>query len=431
MKRPIVFLILTTILLIFQNCQLPDSGNNDGGTRAEPSLKSVGFPYEHQMDTVSYMSCSGDSSPPYHTEKYHVLFSALREGSGLKLTKTARDFLADQKPHQQLQSLSDADDVADPIDGQRLTLFLAPDEISINRNTEESLEINVSNFYDVWPSFDDEIIAKNFISQSLGSLRYLRGVSGVQNYFQGRIVFDSFNPASEKSFAQLASDQNSFYMANRDCTEGCDDNSPLVLSLGANKRLTGKKYKLTLTGQKYGLTFERTLASVTSTDLQTNKSGGEWACPESLQFEIVRYEDALEGLGCPEERLGHPGRGIGFSENLDNINDLASVVRVMNLRATDLDYASDISGYTQLDHYRVIRSALPHEYWSVNFRDRCVVSKRENSNFCYGDDSDKNIRYGGNLNNPAIRAENCDMGDARTSSATRRCPHFVSFCVKK
>lgn len=96
-----LFLIVTSGLMIplmYQNCVMPrDSAFEKRYLTSEEKINNAPFPYEIQMDTISYMSCSSVPAEANPDMFYTFRLGAFNFGSGIRLHEDFRDYALEQE----------------------------------------------------------------------------------------------------------------------------------------------------------------------------------------------------------------------------------------------------------------------------------------------------------------------------------------------
>ncbi len=82
---------------MYQNCMMPnDSPFDKRWLTSQEKINKAPFPYEIQMDTISYMSCSSTPAPVNPQMFYTFRLGALSSTSGIRLSKAFRDYALKQ-----------------------------------------------------------------------------------------------------------------------------------------------------------------------------------------------------------------------------------------------------------------------------------------------------------------------------------------------
>lgn len=407
------YLSLTIFLLVvfsFQNCAEPlQIEEEDFASKAD----TYPFAYETKIDTFSYMSCSGFENSVFNNRAvYSFKVLANRPGAGVGLNKEFVDAVGGMRLSKVEEILSEG---ANNRGAQLQSAFRRRVNLLqyyVDLNSDNGVEgIDYDNI--LWP-LDTDLISHPLITNKGAKLGYFSNLEGLENrrlesylYFNGSEGLAS-NLRSSLHTGDLIYTLNYVDSKGDQPTIPMSPEDPKDSAYGLGLRMTFAKGH-GLDGIGTIVTFSskaeaRVLQTVNEVDLRKPQVDrpqvdADWVCPSHLSFMIVRPEDNITVM-CGVTAATQLSNG--FSEDPANLTAL-------NISQED---------------YNAVRAMLPIEYWHVDFKKRCIVSK-ESEDKCYDISmSEKPINYhAGRLNFPST------CGAAETES--HQCPHYVSICYRR
>lgn len=378
-----IFGVSLVTILSFQNCTQPVPV--EGESELQSQASKLDFAYDAFVDQISYMSCSGINPGSYDSGAYYTFRAGAYRSGGLKLRDAFRDGLSKK-----------------PVDVQVDLVTNSP----ANTNTILQLAVrDVNNFQSI-RAMSGGAAGEDYMNmlEPLGTsdMSYLlltQDPAARMKYVRNGTVYGSRMEASlyfTHSFEATNSIRNyttnNSYLAltySHAPAEGGSNSETFARSpadvytdqkIDANRVAYGRGYQFRFTAPVVYPTFSQqpVMSEVREVNLEnsTDRTGmGSWACPNSLQFRIVRAADLSKaGANC----VMKPDPAVMSSE------------------------------------LSLIRNTLRSEDWYVDLDNRCIIPKKSGTD-CYG--SAKEIKYN--------MGEACNPADPNAA-----CVSFASICYR-
>lgn len=375
-------------LFVFQNCADP----LNLATQDQASVNdTLPFPYQVQMDTLSYMSCSGVTAGYDPRAVYTFRLGAYSSNKGIGLSPQYQSSVSTLTPAQISQALQSS------LSNQGSQL-----ELAIRLGNDYQTQILTANQGNSVLNNDYGLYLGPMNSQTIADrisqlppnkmLNYVAGIPGLD----GRLLESSLRFLGSET---LASSVRSNLMGN--------NGAPAILALTYTQNLTdpisSRSPTSTRNDRAYGIGYQlafrapngfssaanRVLNSVTEIDLTTNQASGAnlsgWSCVDTLV--VARNPNDCTLTGQDD------------STGIVNAPLVAPLLNAPRLAR--------------------IRNVLRAEDWYVDSAHSCVLPKNSSLN-CYGNISSSDTR--------GVAYSGACSEDP--SSGLPHCPHYVSICYR-
>lgn len=367
------------VLLLFQNCSDMPEEKKDNASLGD----SLPFPFETDIDTISYMSCSrtGNSVNP---RAYYTFRVGAYQTGGIGLTS---GFLSQTGSAAQRSDILQATTTNS---GSFLQLSIR------QRNRYQTVlggssGVQEGHYYNFLDSLNAPVIGDRLGELKTGQkVNYFSGISGLEGKMvEGSINFFDGETQSGDVRRYLLNDMvlAMTYSSNGSGSEPYTARAPDMTDVS---KVFGKGYKVGF--RLWGSTqtgLNRVLQSVTEMNLETGANiNNSWSCDATNAYVIVRAQDVPGACGAAADPL-----------------------------------PSQLSA-TNRARLEKIRRVLRVEDWWVDLSRNCVVPKNNPSGSggaCYGTGAaaQTSISY-------AVGATNSGV----TSCDASTCPHYVSVCTR-
>lgn len=363
-------------LLVFQNCS--DTGLEEGESSLSSYMEGLPFAYKASMDTIAYMSCSRMKNSYEPRAFFTFRAGAYTPLSGLEITPE----FAEATKYYTLQTKREAfgDSLSNSNTRPQLALRSSSNLQSVVVNGAAK---NGASLGTMLSNLSSSPVVEHLVTMQPGVKK---------NYFssgaENRLLASSlrFNDGDEENVAaelrKILKNNEALLALTFTDTDNPDDAKARGPAGVSTNQAYGVGYQLRF-GVPEGWTTaeQRVLTTVHEVNLSQGYpgTGGQWDCPASMQFKIVRPEDIADAGAC----------------------------------SLAVDYYSN---ETQRVALEAIRRVLPVEDFYVDVVNRCVVPKAHiatESQSCYGD-----------------RTGRGDIDYTSSSCSGDSCPHHVSVCIK-
>ncbi len=368
------------VLLLFQNCSDMPEEKKDNASLGD----SLPFPFETDIDTISYMSCSrtGNGANP---RAYFTFRVGAYQAGGIGLTS---GFLSQTGSAAQRSDILQATNTNA---GSFLQLAIR------QRNHYQTVlggsggVVEGSHYYNFLDSLNAPVIGDRLGALTSGQkINYFSGITGLD----GKLVEGSLNFFDGESQAgevrnYLLNDMvlAMTYSSSGAGSEGYTARAPDMTDIS---KVYGKGYKVNfrLWSGLQGSGINRVLQSATEINLETGANIKNWSCSAADAYVIVRAQDAASGA-C-------------------------------SAAADPLPSTLSAANRTRLEK---IRRVLRVEDWWVDLNRSCVVPKNNpagSGGACYGTGAaaQTTITY------------SVGASGGATSCDVNTCPHYVSVCTR-
>ena len=284
-KKLVIFKFLAVLIVTFQNCAPPVE--NQGSYGSSGISKTAKMAYETKMDTLAYMSCSGNNIKNVFNFK---LRAHSPYNSGIKFTEDYRQKTSTYKDSTLLSKLPQ-----DPLSGAA------------------ALQMSLRSSQD-FKQFDS--IAKNTVGYAFGRVLSSEPIALAMHHLPNGLYANFINGMPENNLRrQLGISLLLDDVAeekHEELRDSLRSSSSLVLSyqdgrgeetdlLQAGENFFGSEFKLNF-GDSNGTSVttapkvaSRLLSSVQERDMQSGQLKGLWKCQGPLKFVIVRPKDVDDG----------------------------------------------------------------------------------------------------------------------------------------
>ncbi len=444
MKRQLNILISSAFFLVimisYQNC-----GVTQQGSLFDKATYSI-MPYEMKVNQLAYLSCSEQGNVANDAGVFFTFRSgAYGSSAGVRITE---DFLYKTRKMSQTQIMDLLyEDPGTSLSRLQLATRRSGSLSSMFINADSGGGSEEIDFDYVMGDFgSDEMSASLLTAPDMSYLNYW-SPAGVNKdaYFEGTLVYNSSESLSNQlrqffaqdgilawAYADAAKPANVRSPSLYDDPDSDEDtdNSATNKALGVGMRIG---FKQPLAANWYAGTAgptdttvpKRVLSSVSTYDLATLKSTGNWQCPNTLQFRVIYPDDIweLNVLSNPNDDAPHdPSNDANFETNpiKDNVLHADDLPKLCPQR---LDNHADNTG-AYAARLAIVRRSLPASDWFVNIRYQCIIPKKSVKGSCYGIDAGTNETRSVAYNpmgacNPAI-----------SSSGLLVCGHYMSICYQ-
>ena len=368
------------VLLLFQNCSDMPEEKKDYASLGD----SLPFPFETDIDTISYMSCSRTGNGVNPRAYYTFRVGAYQTG-GIGLTS---GFLSQTGSAAQRSDILQATNTNS---GSYLQLAVR------QRNRYQTVlgggggVVEGSHYYNFLDVLNSPVIGDRLGALSSGQkINYFSGMSGLDGKLvEGSLNFFDGETQSAEVRNYLLNDMllSLTYSSSGSGSEGYTARAPDMSDVS---KVFGKGYKLNfrLWSSLQSSGINRVLQSATEVNLETGANVKSWSCSASDAYVIVRAQDAASGA-CGAS-----------ADPLPSTLSSANRARLEKIR-------------------RVLRV----EDWWVDLTRSCVVPKNSPSGgggACYGTGSSAQTTI----------AYSVGATGGATSCDANTCPHYVSVCTR-
>lgn len=378
----LALLIGLCAVMIFQNCAEP---LNLAEQDAASFNNSLPFAYDTQIDTISYMSCTGFSDVDNSRAFFTFRVGAYGDNSGIRLSDAFLEKTKNFSRIQRARSLAE---------GEKNSGVMLQLSVRNNQNYQQPFSNQNSwehsfDYYNFLMPLSKDPIAEALSSLEVGQREnYFTGYGGFENHFvEGSIRFPE-NTDEDRFRSLIRNGVLSMAYTTFD-TQSKQLSAP---DLKDPNRVYGRGYKVgfrsafgiqndSTNKPLYSSSEHRAINIEREYSLQDSFGAalGQWSCSNDDTYIVVRRDDRASGkMQCPP--------------SAENPNALSGAQKAKLAK---------------------IRRVLRVEDWEVNIDRNCVVP-RADVGACYptGQNMDLNINYSGG---------SCD-GDT--------CPHYVTVCTR-
>jgi hypothetical protein len=363
-------LLATGVVFLFQNCSQPLTSNTNDSLQALAEKQS--FAYDATIDQLSYMSCSNVVASPENGSAYYTIRAGAYYSGGLRLDPTYRNSMTMTPMNRMVELLTSAPqntgtvlqmavrpkgllqniqmhsgqtpvagvdyvNLLAPLGGQdvsEILLGLSPG-VRINRIRDGSItgtrlagDLQFNSAYGV------ESGLRGAMSKSMLTLTYTNGGANATNDVTARAPSDL--PTATASPSSTTALPNTQYVFGRGYV--------INFSLPSVGYALPNGYPANVISPDASGTTGSGVREVNLANPLDTTSIGQWTCPVSMQFRIIRAADlGTAGVNC-------------------------------NVKPDPALMPADLA---------IVRKSLPVEDWYVDMANHCIIEKTHGTG-CYG-----------------------------------------------